>query len=133
MSQILFPILRYRDPQAAMTWLEQALGFEREAVHEGDDGTVQHAELRFRGSRIMIGTAQDPEASAYAKIAPPPGSAAVYVVVDDPDALHARVVEAGGDIVMPLTDLDYGSRDFAARDPEGNLWSFGTYSPERSG
>ena len=31
---------------------------------------------------------------------------------------------------MGLTDTDYGSRDFSARDPEGNVWSFGTYAPE---
>jgi len=30
---------------------------------------------------------------------------------------------------MELTDTDYGSRDFAVRDPEGNIWSFGTYAP----
>ena len=33
------------------------------------------------------------------------------------------------EILMPPTDQDYGSRDFVARDPEGNLWCFGTYSP----
>lgn len=31
---------------------------------------------------------------------------------------------------MALTDTDYGSRDYSARDPEGSLWSFGTYRPE---
>ena len=30
---------------------------------------------------------------------------------------------------MGLTDQDYGSREFAARDPHGNVWSFGTYRP----
>jgi uncharacterized glyoxalase superfamily protein PhnB len=98
-------------------------------VHEGDDGIVQHAELGFRGGLVMLGAVRDPSENDFAKIAPPPGTSAVYVVVDDPDALHDRVVAAGGEIVMPLHDLDYGSRDFAARDPEGNLWSFGTYSP----
>jgi len=29
---------------------------------------------------------------------------------------------------MELTDQSYGSREFTARDPEGNLWSFGTYA-----
>jgi uncharacterized glyoxalase superfamily protein PhnB len=38
-------------------------------------------------------------------------------------------VAAGAEVVMPLTDQDYGSRDYTARDPEGNLWSFGTYLP----
>ena len=129
MSQIFHPVLRYRDAHAAIAWLEEALGFERVAVHEGEDGSVQHAELSFRGGRIMLGTAADPSDGGYAAIAQPPGSSSVYVVVDDPDALHDRVVAAGGDVVMPLTDQDYGSRDFAARDPEGNLWNFGTYAP----
>ena len=50
-------------------------------------------------------------------------------MVDDPDAHHDRAVAAGAKVVRPLADLDYGSRDDAARDPEGNLWSFGTHRP----
>jgi len=56
-----------------------------------------------------------------------PGS--VYVVVGDPDAHHDRAKAAGAEIVAGLTDTDYGSRDYSARDPDGNLWSFGTYRP----
>jgi uncharacterized glyoxalase superfamily protein PhnB len=52
------------------------------------------------------------------------------VVTDEPDALHDRAVAAGAEVVAPLHDTDYGSRDFAVRDPEGNLWSFGTYRGE---
>ena len=35
---------------------------------------------------------------------------------------------------MGLHDTDYGSRDFAVRDPEGDRWSIGTYrgSPGRT-
>jgi uncharacterized glyoxalase superfamily protein PhnB len=33
------------------------------------------------------------------------------------------------EIVMPPRDQDYGSRDYIARDAEGNIWSFGTYTP----
>jgi uncharacterized glyoxalase superfamily protein PhnB len=53
-----------------------------------------------------------------------------YVVTDDPDALFARATAAGAEIIAPLHDTDYGSRDFAAGDPEGNRWSFGTYRGE---
>ena len=129
MSQIFHPVLRYRDPHAAIAWLEEALGFERVAVHEGEDGSVQHAELSFRGGRIMLGTAADPSDGGYAAIAQPPGSSSVYVVVDDPDALHDRAKAAGAEISRGLTDQDYGSREFTAKDPEGNVWSFGTYDP----
>jgi uncharacterized glyoxalase superfamily protein PhnB len=126
-NQIFHPVLRFRDPRAAITFLETAFGFETKAAHENGAGELQHVEMTFRGGMVMFGGEQ-PE-SDYAKIAQPPGTSSIYVVVDDPDALHDRVVAAGGEVVMPLTDQDYGSRDFAVRDPEGNLWNFGTYDP----
>ena len=45
----------------------------------------------------------------------------------------ARAKEAGAEITTELVDTDYGSRDYAARDPEGNVWNFGTYRPSRDG
>jgi uncharacterized glyoxalase superfamily protein PhnB len=59
-----------------------------------------------------------------------PGTAGCYVVTDEPDALHDRAVAGGAEVLQPLHDTDYGSRDFAVRDPEGNRWSFGTYRGE---
>ena len=53
----------------------------------------------------------------------------IYVHVADIDAHHERAVAAGAEIVIPLQDMDYGSREYSARDPEGHLWSFGTYQP----
>jgi uncharacterized glyoxalase superfamily protein PhnB len=61
------------------------------------------------------------------------GPAGVYVVVDDVDAHHQHAVDHGAEILMPPTDQDYGSRDYLARDTEGNIWSFGTYAPEIRG
>ena len=52
-----------------------------------------------------------------------------YVIVDDADAQHDRVVAAGGKITQPLTDQPYGGRDFGCLDLEGNTWHFGTYDP----
>jgi uncharacterized glyoxalase superfamily protein PhnB len=52
-----------------------------------------------------------------------------YLVVDDPDARHARAVAAGAEVVQELVDQPYGSREFAVRDPDGNIWSLGTYRP----
>lgn len=58
---------------------------------------------------------------------PEPGNFGAYVVTADPDALYGRTVAAGAAIIDALHETDYGSRDFGARDPEGNRWSFGTY------
>lgn len=54
----------------------------------------------------------------------------MYVVTDDPDGLHARLRAAGVDMVLDVTDQEYGDRELAIRDPEGNLWSFGYYRGE---
>ena len=56
-----------------------------------------------------------------------PGTFAVYVVTDNPDALHDRAIAAGATLVRGLNDTDYGSREFSVQDPEGNRWTFGTY------
>jgi hypothetical protein len=57
---------------------------------------------------------------------PPRGRVSERRIVHD--AHHARAVAHGAEIVLELEDQSYGSRDYAARDPEGNLWSFGTYN-----
>jgi uncharacterized glyoxalase superfamily protein PhnB len=126
MPQSLYPSLRYRDADAAIDFLQRAFGFEEGHVYRDDAGRVAHAEFRHDGSVLMFGSETD---EGVARSGSHAGQGWVYVAVDDPDALHDRAKAAGAEIVMGLTDQEYGSRDFAARDPEGNLWSFGTYRP----
>ena len=120
----VWPALRYRDARAAIRFLIDAFGFEELAVY-GEGDVVQHAELRWpQGGGIMLGSARDDSSIA----ALPPGTGAIYLVTDDPDAAYARAKAAGAEITRELNDTDYGSREFGARDPEGVLWSFGTYA-----
>jgi uncharacterized glyoxalase superfamily protein PhnB len=128
-DQTIFPALRYRDAPAAIEWLGRAFGFEARMVVDGAPGTVAHAELACGRAMIMLGSARAPDADEYSAAAPPPGGTALYMVVEDPDAHHERARAAGAEIVRALNDTDYGSREYAARDPEGNVWSFGTYQP----
>jgi uncharacterized glyoxalase superfamily protein PhnB len=121
-----YPGFQYRDADAAMKWLEDVLGCERREDHRDDDGNVVHAELVFRGAIVMLGTAgvgREPFRSVRA------GGGLVYCAVDEIDSLYEQLREAGGEIAVEITDTDYGSRDFTVRDPEGNLWAFGTYRP----
>jgi uncharacterized glyoxalase superfamily protein PhnB len=53
--------------------------------------------------------------------------------MNDPDGFHDRARAAGAEIVCPLSDQDYGSRDFSLRDPGGHLWGFGTYDMGANG
>ena len=79
------------------------------------------------GGGIMLGTAGKDDSPFGRRT---PGNDSVYVVCDDPDDLFERAVAAGAEVVRGLADEDYGSRGFTVRDPEGNLWSFGTYAGE---
>ncbi len=118
----VWPTLTAHDAPALITWLQEALGFRLTARHE-HDGVVQHAELLWPlGGGVMLGAARTDDLVAR------PGTSSVYVVTDDPDALHARAVAAGAEVVSPPKDTDYGSRDVTFRDPEGGIWSFGTYA-----
>lgn len=119
----IYPALRYADAKAAIDWLGRAFGFERHQVHENPDGTIAHAELKLGDGMIMLGSAADAKQ--------PKGSwtASIYVVVADPDAHCARATKAGAEIIRPLQDMDYGSREYMCRDLEGHIWSFGTYRP----
>jgi uncharacterized glyoxalase superfamily protein PhnB len=127
--QSIYPVLKYNDVHVAMEFLERAFGFQRHAVHEDDGGGVIHGELRFGDQVLMVSStgAGNPVFDQGA------GRMTVYVAVDEVDSLHESAKAAGAEIVMAPTDQDYGSRDFAVRDPEGNVWSFGTYRPDVDG
>jgi uncharacterized glyoxalase superfamily protein PhnB len=125
----IYPILRYANAYAAIDFLEQAFGCERLEVHEGENGGVAHAELRCGPTYVMLSSTSEGD-EVYSQGA---GRTSIYAVVDDPDPLFERAKGAGAEVVMEPTDQDYGSRDFAVRDPEGNLWAFGTYAPPSSG
>jgi uncharacterized glyoxalase superfamily protein PhnB len=126
----VWPCLAFRDARAAAAFLRDAFGFEERAMYtrEDDPDVVEHAEMRWPlGGGIMFGTAGKDESPFGTRL---PGNDALYLVTDDPDGLFARATAAGAEVVRELRDEDYGSRGFTVRDPEGNLWSFGTYGGE---
>ncbi len=126
------PSLRYRDAPAAVEWLSEAFGFEKHLVVPGEDGTIAHAQLVFGNGMIMLGSARDDDFGRLQQPLDAPDSSvsqSAYVIVNDVDAHHARASAAGARVVMPPEDQDYGGRLYACRDPEGNLWNFGSYDP----
>ena len=120
---MIIPALRYDDAKGAIDFLDRAFGLHRKAVHENEDGTIGHAELTSGRGMVMIGSTGQGDKQFDT------GHSSIYVIVDDPDGLHERAKAAGAEITRELQDTAYGSREFSARDPEGNVWSFGTYDP----
>jgi uncharacterized glyoxalase superfamily protein PhnB len=123
----VWPTLRAIDAPALIRFLVDVVGFEETTVY-ADGDVVHHAQLSWPlGGGIMLGSARnDPDDQWPIQ----PGTCGSYVVVNDPDALFERVRAGGAEITDELHDTDYGSRDFAIRDPEGNRWYFGTYRGE---
>jgi uncharacterized glyoxalase superfamily protein PhnB len=123
---MIIPALRYKDAKGAIDFLERAFGLERKAVFENEDGTVGHAELTSGRGMVMLGTSGVGDKQFETS------HSSIYVIVPDPDALYEQAKAAGAEITRELEDMSYGSREFSARDPEGNVWSFGTYDPYRN-
>lgn len=131
MVSTIIPTLRYRDAQAAIDWLSAVVGFNVEMVMEDDDGLIAHAELTLGGGMVMLGTVRD-DPFGETQITPDEAGGvtqSAYIVVKDADALFERVTASGAEIIIPLHDQPYGSREFSCRDFEGHLWNFGTYDP----
>jgi uncharacterized glyoxalase superfamily protein PhnB len=124
----IFPAVRYADARAGIDFLTRAFGATEKAVHERD-GVIHHAELALGAGLVMVG--QHSENGWLGGDAPRPLSSTVsiYITIEDPDRHHAVARQAGAHVVRELEDMDYGSREYSVRDPEGNLWSFGTYDP----
>ncbi len=133
-GSMLIPSLRYKDAHAAIVWLERVLGFERQAVYEGPDETVAHAQLTFgETGMLMLGSASNkgPLSQAYAMPEEIGGkvTSALYLVVKDCEPVWKRVKAEGAEVVMELREMEYGGKAFTVKDPEAYMWSVGEYDP----
>ena len=125
-TQVFYPSFRYRDARAAIDWLVEALGFEVGMVVDAEGGRdVAHAQLKLGAGTVMLGS----EPAEPGPEGPRAGRGWLYVAVDDPDALFERTQSAGAEVLQEPHDTEWGSRDFSIRDPEGNMWNFGSYRP----
>jgi uncharacterized glyoxalase superfamily protein PhnB len=125
--------MRYRDAPAAIEWLCNTFGFEQQLVVPNEDGTIAHAQLAFGNSMIMLGSVFDTEFGRLMRQPSEIGNLVTqssYLVVNNADLVYGRVLEAGGKILLDIKDEDYGGRGFTCSDPEGHVWSIGTYDPQ---
>jgi uncharacterized glyoxalase superfamily protein PhnB len=125
----IIPTMRYRDAPGMIEWLGRAFGFERHLVVPDGGGGVAHAQLVLGNGMIMLGSVRDDD---FGRMQTQPGATTTqspYLVVADPDAIHARALAEGAEIVIALHDPEYGGRHFSCRDPEGHLWHLGSYDP----
>ncbi|GAB3429847.1 VOC family protein [Flindersiella endophytica] len=127
MRPTLWPSLGYQDAPAALRFLVDAFGFEVEAIHGDPEGRIDQAVLRWdEGGKVTLHSAE-PDTVTFSSLA---GRAPVgiYFHTADPDALYDRALAAGATAVQAPSDSPLGARNATVADPEGGLWSFGTYA-----
>lgn len=121
MMQTITPYLLYEDVDGALSFLSRAFGFKEVLRYTGEEGYVNHAEMRLGDGKIYLGDPGDqyrnPKKVGHDTVG-------IYVLVDDVDRHFERAKEAGAEIVEEPTDQEYGERRYSAVDPEGHRWFF---------
>lgn len=99
-------------------FLKEALGAEEVLVNASEDGYVYHAKMRLGDSIVELGEAREPSQ---------PMRMAIYMYVEDCDALYQRALSAGATSMLPPADQPYGDRNAWVSDPFGNVWYLATH------
>jgi uncharacterized glyoxalase superfamily protein PhnB len=124
------PAVFYKDPIAALKWLEQAFGFETTSLVTDAEGNVAHSEMEFRGGAVQIGPEWGGGPIGPARMRSPAsmdGVGSQFVRINLTEGLDAHCETAraaGARIVDEPTDQFYGARTYRAIDPEGHVWNF---------
>lgn len=128
---MITPVLFYRDPKAAIRFLEQAFGFETTMLLTDDRGRIGHSELSYDGAAISVAGEWESEALlGPAKMRSPvslggAGSQFLRIAVREPIDEHCqRASAAGAQVTQAPEDQFYGDRTYRALDPEGHVWNF---------
>jgi uncharacterized glyoxalase superfamily protein PhnB len=116
----------YRDPKAALVWLEKAFGFELVFLVEDADGNLGHSEMRFGDSVVMVGNEWSADHKSPASIEGK-NTQTVHIQLHegDLDAHCERARAAGANIIVEPETQFYGDRTYRCKDPEGHIWTIG--------
>ncbi|RDH75672.1 glyoxalase [Mycolicibacterium moriokaense] len=132
----IWPVLHYDDATTALRFLVEVFGFHEVLAVTDEDGDIAHAEVSWPGGGCLVFGSTKHTDSVHGAMKS--GASAVYVITGDVDAVHNRVLRAGdATVVRAPNNTQFGSGAdtyaFTAADPEGNLWTFGTYTGTRRG
>ena len=105
------------DAESAIAFLKAGLGATEQYRLTTSDGKIAHCELALGNSIVNLGESME-GFPAHGLVA--------QIYVEDSDALFTRVVAAGASVIMPMTDMFFGSREGRVSDPFGNIWTIAT-------
>lgn len=113
------PVLPVPDLAAAIAWYQRVLGFELDFTH-GEPAYYARVKVGDRswGDPIYIHLHQQ------ARLPQPCGETRLHVG-HDIDGLHAHVVAAGAEVMLPPTNQPWGLREIMLRAPGGHVLVLG--------
>ncbi|HET9375148.1 MAG TPA: VOC family protein [Chthoniobacterales bacterium] len=117
------PMLSVRRGGQAVEFYKKAFGARELFRLDGDDGSVV-AQLAVGEAEFWVAD----ESSEHKNFSPESlggGTVRMVMVVDDPDALFKRALDAGATQVWPVADQEYGWRVGRMADPFGHHWEIG--------
>lgn len=117
------PMLSVKGAAQLVEFLKKAFDAVEVYRFSGPDGSVRHAEIKIGDSVVMLGEVCD-------KSTPMP--TALYLYVQDADAVYKKALEAGGEKVMAPEDMFWGDRVSTVKDFAGNMWWIATHVEELS-
>lgn len=130
-SPVVTPAIHYRDPRAALDWLERCFGFELTMAIEGppDAPEMCHYEMScVAGSgRVMVGAEWADFSRSPASLGGANTQTIHIALAGDVDGHCERARAAGAEIVAEPEDQFYGDRIYRARDLEGHQWTFSAH------
>lgn len=113
----------------AIEFYKKAFDAEEMVRLPGEDGKLMHAALVINGSSVML-VDENPDWGLLGPKALNGSPVTIHLMVADVDAVAAKAVEAGAEIVMPVAEQFWGDRYGVLRDPFGHLWSIATPTGE---
>jgi PhnB protein len=111
------------DAEKAVEFLKKALGATESYRLVMSNGKITHCKLRIGDSVLNVGESMEGW---------PARGLVAQIYVDDSDALFRRAVDAGATVIMPMTDMFFGSREGRVTDSYGNVWTIATLREEVS-
>jgi uncharacterized glyoxalase superfamily protein PhnB len=124
------PSVFYRDPMAALRWLEAAFGFETTSLVTEASGRVAHSEMSFLGGAVNINPEFASPIIGEARMVSPlevEGRGTQFIRVHLPEGIDEHCERAravGARITQEPADQFYGERTYRVVDPEGHVWNF---------
>lgn len=126
--------LCYKNPDAALAFLEKAFGFEPAMIIRDAEGRLAHSEMRLGDGLVMVGSEWDESTQSPASLGGRTTQTVHVHLTENIDAHCDRARAAGATILMAPETQFYGDRTYRAADLEGHIWTFGqtveTLTPE---